>query len=94
MKGKITGYFSEHYGLLEFKLRETDKDHQLAVFHTRDAHVFGKKAYKMRDPIWKKVPAGLNIYFDAREMKKGFRGVKYHVRKPNDSWDHVASHIS
>jgi hypothetical protein len=77
-RGKITGYLSEEIGLIEFRLHP-NADMQMAVFRTRDAHVYGKKAYKLRDPVWKSVPAGINVIFDARNMNPAFRGVKYQV---------------
>ena len=80
-KGRITGYLTKDFGLIE-----TD-DHgdnnlggemTMVMFHVSDILLFREKVSKTRprEPIDKVVPAGLQIYFDARKIPT-FRGIMY-----------------
>ena len=51
----------------------------LAMFCPKDAYIYRKQAHKFGVPIWESLPAGLNVYFDARRIQPIHRGVGYQV---------------
>ena len=71
-KGRITGYLTENIGLVEFRFTPKGDLH-LAMFSPKDAFVYRKQAEKFGVPIWQAVPAGLNVFFDARRMVPPYR---------------------
>lgn len=77
-KGRITGYLTEDVGLVEFRFTPKGDLH-LAFFCPKDAYVYRKQAHKFGVPVWQSVPAGLNVFFDARRMVPPYRGVGYQV---------------
>ena len=78
-KGRITGYLTEDIGLVEFRFAPKGDLH-LAMFCPKDAYIYRKQAHKFGVPIGQSVPAGLNVFFDARRMVPPHRGVGYQER--------------
>lgn len=76
-RGKITGYLTDQFGLIETSDGDCGTEAQsLVFFHVNDAHLFRESVTKMRDPIDQVLPAGLKVIFDARRVYD-VRGVTF-----------------